>query len=123
MARKSGVFWVLNQAACLSNDAASCHMRSMRRSSHQPAPAPLTPSVRVQRSTLQTIVSLLPYMWPVGNPGARIRVVIALFFMVLSKVATVYVPVIYGRIVDSLAPRDAAATAFVVPVALIVAYG
>jgi ATP-binding cassette subfamily B protein len=95
----------------------------MRRSSHQPAPAPLPPSVRVQRSTLQTIVSLLPYMWPVGNPGARIRVVIALFFMVLSKVATVYVPVIYGRIVDSLAPRDAAATAFVVPVALIVAYG
>ncbi len=71
---------------------------------------------------MQTVLSLLPYLWPVGNPGARLRVVVALVFMVLSKVATVYVPVIYGRIVDSLAPKDAAAI-FVVPVALILAYG
>jgi ABC-type transport system involved in Fe-S cluster assembly fused permease/ATPase subunit len=96
-------------------------MRSMRRSSNPP-PAHLPPSLRVQRSTTQTVLSLLPYLWPVGNPGARIRVVVALVFMVLSKVATVYVPVIYGRIVDSLAPKDAAAV-FVVPVALILAYG
>ena len=88
----------------------------------RPAPADLPPSLRVQRSTMQTVLSLLPYLWPVGNPGARIRVVVALVFMVLSKVATVYVPVIYGRIVDSLAPKDAAAI-FVVPVALILAYG
>ncbi len=113
---------MLMQAARLSNDTASCHMRSMRRSSHPPAPADLPPSLRVQRSTMQTILSLLPYLWPVGNLGARIRVVVALVFMVLSKVATVYVPVIYGRIVDSLAPKDAAAI-FVVPVALILAYG
>ncbi|HEY0183915.1 MAG TPA: ABC transporter ATP-binding protein/permease [Rhodopila sp.] len=77
----------------------------------------------MQRSTLQTILSLLPYLWPAGNPGARIRVVVSLVFMLLAKVATVYVPVIYGRIVDSLAPKDAAATAFIVPVALIVTYG
>jgi ATP-binding cassette subfamily B protein len=95
----------------------------MRRSSHPPAPADLPPSLRVQRSTFQTIVSLLPYLWPVGNPGARVRVVVALVFMVLSKVATVYVPVIYGRIIDVLAPKDAAAVAFIVPVALILAYG
>ncbi|WP_158921230.1 ABC transporter ATP-binding protein/permease [Acidisphaera sp. S103] len=95
----------------------------MRRSSHPPKPADLPSSLRVQRSTLQTIVSLLPYLWPVGNPGARIRVVVALVFMVLSKVATVYVPVIYGRIIDALAPKDAAAVAFIVPVALILAYG
>ena len=95
----------------------------MRRSSHPPAPADLPPSLRVQRSTLQTVISLLPYLWPVGNTNARIRVVVALAFMLLSKVATVYVPVIYGRIVDSLAPSDAASAAFIVPVALIVAYG
>src|ERR1700744_805852 len=97
-------------------------MRSMRRSSHPPAPADLPPSLRVERSTMQTIVSLLPYMWPVGNLGARIRVVVALVFMVLSKVATVYVPVVYGRIVDALAPKDDTAV-FVVPVALVLAYG
>jgi ATP-binding cassette, subfamily B, heavy metal transporter len=84
--------------------------------------ADLPPSLRVERSTTQTIVSLLPYMWPAGNLGARVRVMAALVFMVLSKVATVYVPVVYGRIVDSLAPKDEAA-AFVIPIALIVAYG
>jgi ABC-type transport system involved in Fe-S cluster assembly fused permease/ATPase subunit len=98
-------------------------MRSMRRSTHPPAPADLPPFARVERSTMQTILSLLPYLWPVGNPGARIRVVVALAFMVLSKVATVYVPIIYGRIIDSLAPKDAVAAAFVIPVALILAYG
>jgi ATP-binding cassette, subfamily B, heavy metal transporter len=95
----------------------------MRRDSNPPAQADLPPSLRVQRSTFQTIVSLLPYLWPVGNPGARIRVMVALLFMLLSKVATVYVPVIYGRIIDALAPKDAAAVAFIVPVALILAYG
>ncbi len=95
----------------------------MRRSSHPPAPADLPSALRVQRSTLRTIASLLPYLWPVGNTNARIRVAVALVFMLLSKVATVYVPVIYGRIVDALAPKDAAAVAFVVPVALILAYG
>jgi ATP-binding cassette, subfamily B, heavy metal transporter len=98
-------------------------MPTMRRSSHPPKPADLPASLRVERSTLQTIVSLLPYLWPVGNTGARIRVAVALVFMLLSKVATVYVPVLYGRIVDSLAPKDAAIEAFVVPVALILAYG
>jgi ABC-type transport system involved in Fe-S cluster assembly fused permease/ATPase subunit len=72
---------------------------------------------------MQTVISLLPYLWPVRNPGARIRVVVALVFMLLSKIATVYVPVIYGRIVDQLAPKDATAAAFIVPIALIVAYG
>jgi ATP-binding cassette subfamily B protein len=95
----------------------------MRRSSHPPAPASLPRSLRGQRSTMQTVVSLLPYLWPVRNPGARIRVVVALVFMLLSKIATVYVPVIYGRIVDQLAPKDATAAAFIVPIALIVAYG
>jgi len=123
MALKSGVLTMLMQAPRLSNDTASCHMPRMRRSSHPPAQADLPSSLRVQRSTLQTIVSLLPYLWPVGNPGARVRVVVALVFMLLSKVATVYVPVIYGRIIDALAPKDAAAVAFIVPVALILAYG
>ena len=69
------------------------------------------------------MASLLPYLWPTGNTGARVRVVIAVLFMLLAKVATVYVPVIYGRIVDALAPKDASMTAFTVPAALILAYG
>jgi ATP-binding cassette subfamily B protein len=123
MALKSCVLGMLLQAVRLSNDAISCHIHHMRRSSHPPAPASLPRSLRGQRSTMKTVISLLPYLWPVRNPGARIRVVVALVFMLLSKIATVYVPVIYGRIVDQLAPKDATAAAFIVPIALIVAYG
>ncbi|MGH3183822.1 MAG: ABC transporter transmembrane domain-containing protein, partial [Streptosporangiaceae bacterium] len=73
---------------------------------------------------LQTIRSLLPYLWPKNEPGARLRVVIATIFLLLAKGATIYVPIVYGRAVDALAPKghspDAALT---VPIALILAYG
>ena len=95
----------------------------MSRSIDPAAAAALPSSPRRQRSTWETVASLLPYLWPVGNTGARIRVAFALGFMLMSKLAAVYVPVIYGRIVDSLAPKGAEAAAYVVPVALISAYG
>ncbi len=98
-------------------------MRVMRRSSYPPAPAIAPAPGQGQRSTLQTVISLLPYLWPKGDNGARFRVVTALAFMLLSKVATVYVPVIYGRIVDALAPKDGNLAVFAVPIALILAYG
>ena len=71
---------------------------------------------------MRTVLSLAPYLWPAGNPGARVRVVIALIFMLLSKVVTVYVPIIYGDVVDALAPKDGRAM-LAVPVALLIAYG
>ena len=74
------------------------------------------------RSNLQTVLSLLPYLWPSGNAGARARVVVALAFMLLAKLATVYVPILYGRTVDALAPKDGPAASLAIPVALILAY-
>jgi ABC-type transport system involved in Fe-S cluster assembly fused permease/ATPase subunit len=71
---------------------------------------------------MSTICSLLPYLWPTDHPGARVRVVAAAVMLVLAKVATVYVPVIYGRIVDALAPKDGAAM-LAVPLGLVVGYG
>ena len=97
-------------------------MRGMRRN-HTVPPAESPAVLRAQRSNLQTVVSLLPYLWPAGNLGARVRVVIALVFMVLAKVATVYVPILYGRAVDALAPRAGTADMLTVPLALIVGYG
>src|SRR6185436_1066991 len=123
MALETSLFHVRIQTARLSNTPVSCHMRSMRRSSVPPAPAVLPPSLRAHRSTWQTISSLLPYLWPAGNRGARIRVAVALVFMILAKVAAVYVPVLYGRIVDALAPRDQAHFALVLPMLLILGYG
>jgi ABC-type transport system involved in Fe-S cluster assembly fused permease/ATPase subunit len=83
-------------------------------------PAPILP--RPQRSTMSTICSLLPYLWPTDHPGARVRVAAAALMLVLAKVATVYVPVVYGRIVDALAPKDGAAM-LAVPLALVIGYG
>ena len=48
-------------------------------------------------------------------------------FLVLSKIATVYVPIVYSRAVDALAPKLGAAagvsTLLIIPTALIVGYG
>jgi ATP-binding cassette subfamily B protein len=93
-------------------------MRGMR-----PIPTAAPPDLaRPQRSTWRTIISLLPYLWPRGDLTARVRVVIAMACLVAAKVATVYVPVIYGRAVDALAPKTGTAVALTLPVALIVAY-
>jgi ABC-type transport system involved in Fe-S cluster assembly fused permease/ATPase subunit len=98
----------------------------------RPPSIPNTPATkptpqRTERSTLATIGSLLPYLWPRGDLGSRSRVVIAMSFLVLSKIATVYVPIVYSRAVDALAPRLGAAagasTLLIIPTALIVGYG
>ncbi len=72
------------------------------------------------RSAFRTIVELLPYLWPHGEPKTRIRVVLAALCLVLAKIATVYIPVLYSRAVDALAPGQAM---LVIPIGLIGAYG
>jgi len=74
------------------------------------------------RSGWQTVRSLLPFLWPEGEPLLRLRVVVAATFMLLAKVAAVYVPIAYSRAVDALAPHGPQAM-LVVPFALIVGYG
>ena len=55
------------------------------------------------RSGLQTIIDLLPYLWPKGDMGSHIRVVISSFFLVAAKGANVLVPLAYAAAVDALA--------------------
>jgi ATP-binding cassette, subfamily B, heavy metal transporter len=87
---------------------------SMSGSRPNPAGAP--------RPALRTIVSLLGYLWPKGDHVAHLRMAAAVVFLVSAKVAAVYVPLVYSRAVDALAPKGGAAFA-VVPFALIVGYG
>ena len=54
---------------------------------------------------------------------AHVRVVVAFGLLIAAKVATIWVPIIYGRAVDTLAPKGAHISPIVVPVALIIAYG
>jgi ATP-binding cassette, subfamily B, heavy metal transporter len=84
--------------------------------------APAITLPRLQRSGIATFRSLWPYLWPEHDTGARIRVSLAMGLMVLAKVATVYVPIVYGRTVDALAPKDATAIV-AIPIALVIAYG
>ncbi|WP_119461332.1 ABCB family ABC transporter ATP-binding protein/permease [Rhodospirillaceae bacterium SYSU D60014] len=67
------------------------------------------------------LVALLPNLWPKGDWELRTRVVIALVFLVLAKLATVYTPIFFKGMVDALSAEGAAA--LVVPVGLLLAYG
>ena len=84
----------------------------MRSSDFDPVP----PSAR---NGLQTVRTLLPYLWPAHEWRARVRVVLAVVFLVAAKVATVYIPIVYSHAVDALAPKD---HILAVPLALIGAY-
>jgi ATP-binding cassette subfamily B protein len=78
-----------------------------------------------RRTSGETIKSLLPYLWPKHDPKSRFRVVLAVTFLILAKVATVYIPYVYSKAVDALSPKllHGQAALIVVPAALIVAYG
>ncbi len=90
--------------------------RSAARANPHLAPAPDRPT----RGNWSTIWSLLPYLWPKHELALRVRLVLASIAMVLAKVATVYVPILYSRAVDRLAHPGA--DVIVVPAAIIVAY-
>jgi len=85
-------------------------------------PASLSPPLdgaAPPRNGFQTIRSLLPYLWPRGETGAHVRVVTAVVLLILAKVATVYIPIVYSQSVDALSPTGSPLT---VPFALIIAY-
>ncbi|MFS7185744.1 ABC transporter ATP-binding protein/permease [Serratia proteamaculans] len=64
---------------------------------------------------------LLPYLWPKDNPKLRYYLVIAFFFMVISKVSITLVPLAYKAMIDALSGETARMLA--IPLGLILAYG
>jgi len=82
-------------------------------------PASPSASDMSSRTGFQTVRSLLPYLWPAGDIGAHVRVVAAVILLVLAKVATVYIPIVYSQAVDALSPKNHPLT---VPLGLIAAY-
>jgi ATP-binding cassette subfamily B protein len=67
------------------------------------------------RSEWRAVGMLIPYLWEF-----RVRVVIALVFLVSAKLANVGVPLVLKEVIDSLDPRMAV---LFVPLALLAAYG
>ncbi|WP_194094720.1 ABCB family ABC transporter ATP-binding protein/permease [Marivivens aquimaris] len=66
-----------------------------------------------------------PYLWPKDNLNFRIRVVAALFVLLLAKLIAVGSPILYKQAVDALAPEGAAGGTFLAlgAVGLTLAYG
>src|SRR5215469_7631810 len=46
--------------------------------------------------------ALMPYLWPKGHPELRLRVVVAIVFLVLATAATSFSPLFFGYAVDAL---------------------
>jgi len=86
----------------------------MRPSSHSPAPTG-------PGNEIQTLKTLLPYLWPAGEFGLKVRVLIALSFLAAAKATNVAVPIFYKKAVDNLTTPDISLIA--VPFALLFAYG
>lgn len=76
-----------------------------------------------KESHWDVMLAMLPRLWPAERFDLRVRVVLALLALVGAKAITVYVPFLYKEAVDQLSPETAAATAIIVPIALIIAYG
>jgi ATP-binding cassette subfamily B protein len=92
--------------------------RSAARANPHLAPAPGGP--KAPRAAWSTVLSLLVYLWPKHELALRVRLVLASLAMLLSVIATVYVPILFARSVDRLSQGGSAV--IVVPAALIVGY-
>jgi ABC-type transport system involved in Fe-S cluster assembly fused permease/ATPase subunit len=91
----------------------------MRRFAHQPAPQALPEPAGKVRSDRDTLARLWPYLW-----AYRVRVVLALAFMVGAKVANVGVPLLLKTLIDRLAPNaHSPAALLAVPAGLLLGYG
>lgn len=77
-------------------------------------------------SLLATVRNLWGYMWPAARNDLKVRVVLAIGALLLSKVATTLVPFAYKGIIDSLdgaTPDSALVMGIAIPVVLVIAYG
>lgn len=92
-----------------------------------PPNADKKPSVSADEgSVLATVKNLWTYMWPSDRPDLKLRVVLAIGALLLSKVATTFIPFAYKGIIDTLdgsTPDNALVMGLAVPIVLVLAYG
>jgi ATP-binding cassette subfamily B protein len=70
---------------------------------------------------LRALKGLGPYLWPRDSLELRLRVVLALTFLIAGKLVNITIPLLYKHAVDALSGGQPAIIA--VPVATILAYG
>lgn len=76
--------------------------------------------------TLRTIFNLWPYMWPSDRPDLKIRVLWALFYLVLSKLILISVPYFFKYATNALnidyTPPNWLPAVFAAPVMMVLSY-
>lgn len=72
------------------------------------------------KADFATLKRFLPYLWPAGKPGLRIRVVIAMALVLLAKSTLLVMPFAFKGIIDRMAPGLQAGVD--IAVALVAAY-
>jgi len=91
------------------------------------APSNKPATLTAEGSLLSTARNLWGYMWPEGRPDLRLRVILAIGALLVSKVATTLIPFAYKGIIDGLGKANAGNEQLVmgiaVPIVLVVAYG
>ena len=78
-----------------------------------------------RRVEIRVITRVVPYLWPKGQPGFKLRVIVALTSLVLAKLVAVVTPLILGSAVDSLSgnPNWLSQSFMLGAVGLTLAYG
>ncbi len=71
------------------------------------------------------IRSVVPYLWPQGDTGVKVRVVTSLAALFLSQIIAVITPQFFSNAVDALAPEEPSAATYLGlgAVGLVLAYG
>ncbi|WP_299729274.1 ABC transporter ATP-binding protein/permease [uncultured Tateyamaria sp.] len=88
-----------------------------------PQPDPGTRVEEAERASgWRTIRKVAPYLWPADMPWVKKRVVLAMLALILSKVVSVYTPIIYRDAVDALA-GEGVSTLALGAIGLTIAYG
>ncbi|MEL7088385.1 MAG: hypothetical protein AAGL98_08095, partial [Planctomycetota bacterium] len=104
-----------------SDTAAPRSTSQARKATPTPDPADDV-SAKERESGLRTIRKVVPYLWPADKPWVKQRVVLAMLALILSKVVSVYTPLLYRDAVDVLAGEGVSALALGA-IGLTVAYG
>ena len=71
---------------------------------------------------IPTLKRFLPYLWPEGEPGLRIRIIVAGILVLCAKGAVLAMPFLYKAVIDGMA-EEAFGTELTVLLALVAAYG
>ncbi len=82
-----------------------------------PSTMPPTPpaSTDAERPVIATVRRFLPYLWPADMPGLKVRIVVAMGFVILSKLVQVYgAPFALKGAVDNMATGDRSLATLVV---------